>query len=163
MMPFDKYQENRLTVVGIEAPDNQRKSTAGTRVRLSNGQYLGDVKDIQITGGLDNAWKVQVVTSSVLTNEQVSNLFVKGGYIKPTLVDLNGNELDIDTITPKQADSLGPVEKHILVAHGWYQDSRGGMWPPSSVHPPVTMESKSINGQKFELPEEESNDKATDS
>ena len=81
MMPFNEYQENRLTVVGIEAPDNQSKSTAGTRVRLSNGQYLGDVKDIQITGGLDNAWKVQVVTSSVLTNEQVSNLFVKGGVI----------------------------------------------------------------------------------
>ena len=81
MMPFNEYQENRLTVVGIEAPDNQSKSTAGTRVRLSNGQYLGDVKDIQITGGLDNAWKVQVVTSSVLTNEQVSNLFVKGGHI----------------------------------------------------------------------------------
>ncbi|WP_353174136.1 hypothetical protein [Acinetobacter rudis] len=81
MMPFNKYQENRLTVVGIEAPDNQRKSTAGTRVRLSNGQYLGDVKDIQITGGLDNAWKVQVITSSVLTNEQVSNLFVKGGVV----------------------------------------------------------------------------------
>lgn len=81
MMSFSKYKENRLTVVGIEAPDNQSKSLTGTRVRLSNGQYLGDVKDIQLTGGVDNAWKVQVVTSSVLTNEQVSNLFVKGGVI----------------------------------------------------------------------------------
>ncbi|MDQ8951954.1 hypothetical protein RFH42_03165 [Acinetobacter rudis] len=83
MMPLKQYKENRLTVVGIEAPDNKSKSLTGTRVCLSNGQYLGDVKDIQLTGGVDNAWKVQVTTSSVLTNEQVSNLFAKGGYVSP--------------------------------------------------------------------------------
>lgn len=70
-----QYEDSRLTVVGIEVLDNQDASPTGTRVRLSDGQYLGNVQRISLCGGVDQPWSVNVITKAVLTNAQVAELF----------------------------------------------------------------------------------------
>lgn len=72
---MNQYEDNRLTVVGIEVPDNQDTNPTGTKVLLSNGQYLGNVKNISLCGGVDQPWSVSVTTKALLTNEQVAEIF----------------------------------------------------------------------------------------
>ncbi len=74
-----KYTDTRLQVAGIEVPGTGRVGSQRTRVRLSNGMYLGDVQDLSINANQGGMWSVDVVVRTLLTNQQVLELFGKIG------------------------------------------------------------------------------------
>ena len=47
-MNNEEYRSKRLQVEGIDVVGDGRVSAQGTRVRLSNGMYLGDVQDLSV-------------------------------------------------------------------------------------------------------------------
>lgn len=79
VMSNKEYMDTRLQVAGIEVPDNNRHSAQGTRVRLSNGMYLGGVQDLSLNGNHGDMWTVDVTVRTCITNEQVLELFGKIG------------------------------------------------------------------------------------
>lgn len=78
-MDNDEYRGKRLQVAGIEVVGDSRVSTQGTRVRLSNGMYLGDVKDLSLNGNSGDMWTVDVTVRTSITSQQVLELFGKIG------------------------------------------------------------------------------------
>ena len=71
------YLNERLTVVGIEVPSDTHNNPRGTRLRLSNGMYLGDVQDLSLNANGGDMWTVDVTVRTRITNEQVLELFGK--------------------------------------------------------------------------------------
>ena len=71
------YLKERLTVVGIEVPDDTCHNPRGTRLRLSNGMYLGDVQDLSLNANGGDMWTVDVTVRTRITNAQVLELFGK--------------------------------------------------------------------------------------
>ena len=71
------YLKERLTVAGIEVPSDTRNSPQGTRLRLSNGMYLGDVQDLSLNANSGDMWTVDVTVRTRITNAQVLELFGK--------------------------------------------------------------------------------------
>lgn len=75
-----KYTDTRLQVAGIEVIGDGRVSAQGTRVRLSNGMYLGDVQDLSLNGNSGDMWTVDVTVRTTVTSQQVLELFGKIGH-----------------------------------------------------------------------------------
>ena len=71
------YLKERLTVVGIEVPDDTCHNPRGTQLRLSNGMYLGDVQDLSLNANSGDMWTVDVTVRTRITNAQVLELFGK--------------------------------------------------------------------------------------
>ena len=82
-MDNDEYRSKRLQVVGIEVVGDSRVSAQGTRVRLSNGMYLGDVQDLSLNGNHGDMWTVDVTVRTTVTSQQVLELFGKIGHETP--------------------------------------------------------------------------------
>lgn len=78
-MDNDEYRSKRLQVAGIEVVGDSRVSAQGTRVRLSNGMYLGDVQDLSLNGNHGDMWTVDVTVRTRITSQQVLELFGKIG------------------------------------------------------------------------------------
>lgn len=74
-----KYKDMWLQVAGIEVTGDHQVSARGTRVRLSNGMYLGDVQDLSLNGNHGDVWTVDVTVRTVITSQQVLELFGKIG------------------------------------------------------------------------------------
>lgn len=83
-MNNDEYRSKRLQVAGIEVVGDDRVSAQGTRVRLSNGMYLGGVMDLSLNGNQGDMWTVDVTVRTHITNEQVLELFGRIGHGKAT-------------------------------------------------------------------------------
>lgn len=79
-MNSDEYRSKRLQVEGIEVVGDGRVSAQGTRVRLSNGMYLGDVQDLSLNGNGGDMWTVDVTVRTTVTSQQVLELFEKIGH-----------------------------------------------------------------------------------
>lgn len=79
-MNNDEYRSKRLQVAGIEVVGDDRVSAQGTRVRLSNGMYLGDVQDLSLDGNSGDMWTVNVTVRTTITSQQVLELFGKIGH-----------------------------------------------------------------------------------
>ena len=82
-MNSDEYRSKRLQVAGIEVVGDDRVSAQGTRVRLSNGMYLGDVQDLSLNGNSGDMWTVDVTVRTTVTSQQILELFGKIGYETP--------------------------------------------------------------------------------
>lgn len=72
-----EYKDTRLQVAGIEVTGDHRVSARGTRVRLNNGMYLGDVQDLSLNGNHGDMWTVDVTVRTIITSQQVLELFGK--------------------------------------------------------------------------------------
>lgn len=72
-----KHTDMRLQVAGIEVVGDGRVSARGTRVRLNNGMYLGDVQDLSLNANHGDAWTVDVTVRAHITSQQVLELFGK--------------------------------------------------------------------------------------
>lgn len=86
-MNNDEYRSKRLHVTGIEVVGDDRVSAQGTRVRLSNGMYLSDVKDLSLNGNSGDVWTVDVTVRTIVTSQQVLELFGKIGHETPKTTD----------------------------------------------------------------------------
>lgn len=78
-MGNDEYRSKRLQVAGIEVVGDDRVTAQGTRIRLSNGMYLGDVQDLSLNGNSGDMWTVDVTVRTTITSKQVLELFGKIG------------------------------------------------------------------------------------
>ena len=78
-MDSDEYRSKWLQVVGIEVVGDSRVSAQGTRVRLNNGMYLGDVQDLSLNGNHGDMWTVDITVRTRITSQQVLELFGKIG------------------------------------------------------------------------------------
>lgn len=78
-MNNNEYRSKRLQVAGIEVVGDGRVTAQGTRVRLSNGMYLGDVQDLSLNGNSGDMWTIDVTVRTTITSEQVLELFGKIG------------------------------------------------------------------------------------
>lgn len=72
-----KYTDTRLQVASIEVIGDGRVTSQGTRVRLNNGMYLGDVQDLSLNANHGDAWTVDVTVRAHITSQQVLELFGK--------------------------------------------------------------------------------------
>lgn len=77
-----RKKEENLTVVGVEIPGGNYRKAQSTYVRLSNGMYLGNVKDISLNANNGEMWTVDVVVRTDLNSEQVLKLFGRHQFNK---------------------------------------------------------------------------------
>lgn len=79
-MNNEEYRSKLLQVEGIEVVGDGRVSAQGTRVRLRNGMYLGDVQDLSLNVNSGDMWTVDVTVRTTITSQQVLELFGKIGH-----------------------------------------------------------------------------------
>ena len=95
-MNNDEYRSKRLHVTGIEVVGDDRVSAQGTRVRLSNGMYLGNVQDLSLNANGGDMWTVDVTVRTHITNEQVLELFgkIEHGKAATTAKQTSGDDTE---------------------------------------------------------------------
>lgn len=89
---MNNKDENRLSIVSLEIPNGDL--VMGTKIKLSDGSYLSNIKSIKLEASVDNPiWQITLGITPRFDNQQTIQAIIKE-------LELNNHEA---STTPNQA------------------------------------------------------------